>query len=258
MSTILFPAPIFGPVHSRRLGVSLGINLLPADRKLCSFDCLYCECGFNLKQNSKPTIPSRAEVRSALESKLQQMTAEGQLPDVITYAGNGEPTIHPEFAEIIGDTIELRNTYAPKAKVAVLTNSSRLGDSKVRNALKLVDDCIAKLDSGRVSTIEKLDRPNYKYDIEKTIEQIASMGDNLAVQTMFVRWQENGESIDNMGDADVLPWLDALRKIKPPRLMIYTIDRDTPINTMSKATHQELDALAARAREIVKNVSISY
>ena len=186
------------------------------------------------------------------------MTAEGQLPDVITYAGNGEPTLHPEFAEIIADTIALRNTYAPKAKVAVLTNASRFGDEKVRAALNLVDDCIAKLDSGLASTIGKLDRPNYKYDIDKTIEQIASMGDNLAVQTMFVRWQEDGQSIDNMGDADVLPWLDALRKINPPRLMIYTIDRDTPLNTMTKATHQELDALAERAREIVKNVSISY
>jgi wyosine [tRNA(Phe)-imidazoG37] synthetase (radical SAM superfamily) len=258
MSTILFPAPIFGPVHSRRLGISLGINLLPADRKICSFDCLYCECGFNQKTSNKIVMPTRSEVSAALEAKLQEMTGEGQLPDVITYAGNGEPTLHPEFAEIIDDTIALRNTYAPKAKVAVLTNASRFGDEKVRAALRLVDDCIAKLDSGLESTVLKLDRPNYKYDIDKTIEQIAMMGDNLAVQTMFVRWQENGQTVDNMSDTDVLPWLEALRRINPPRVMIYTIDRDTPLHSMSKATHEELDALAARAREIVKNVSISY
>ena len=258
MSTILFPAPIFGPVHSRRLGVSLGVNLLPADRKLCSFDCLYCECGFNPKQSGAAHIPSRSEVQQALEAKLQEMTAEGVLPDVITYAGNGEPTLHQHFAEIIDDTIDLRNRFAPKAKIAVLTNSSRMGDERVRAALAKVDDCIAKLDSGRAETIIRLDRPNYKYDLEQNIENIAAMGDNLAVQTMFVHWEQDGQQFDNMGDDDVLPWLEALRRIRPPRVMIYTIDRDTPLHSMTKATHDELDALAERTRKIVKNVSVSY
>ena len=147
MSTIIYPSPIFGPVHSRRLGISLGINLLPADGKVCSFNCIYCECGVNEDHRPKQSMPTRQQVAQKLEEKLQQMSAEGQLPDVLTFAGNGEPTCHPHFAEIIDDTIRLRNRYCPQAKVSVLSNSTMIHRPQVHDALMRVDNNILKLDT---------------------------------------------------------------------------------------------------------------
>jgi wyosine [tRNA(Phe)-imidazoG37] synthetase (radical SAM superfamily) len=170
MSTIIYPSPIFGPVHSRRLGISLGINLLPADGKVCSFDCIYCECGFN--KDHRPTLPqpSRQEVARKLEAKLQEMQAGGQLPDVLTFAGNGEPTCHPHFAEIIDDTIRLRDQYCPKAKVCVLSNSTFIHRQQVHDALMRVDDNILKLDTIDPLYINKVDRPNGTYDVKAIVE----------------------------------------------------------------------------------------
>ena len=147
MSTVIYPSPIFGPVHSRRLGISLGINLMPADGKVCSFDCIYCECGFNADHRPTLTIPTREEVADKLEQTLQRMTSDGELPDVLTFAGNGEPTCHPHFAEIISDTIQLRNQYCPQAKVCVLSNSTMIHRQQVHDALMMVDDNILKLDT---------------------------------------------------------------------------------------------------------------
>src|SRR5574344_1736061 len=118
MSTIIYPSPIFGPIHSRRLGVSLGINLLPEDGKFCTFDCVYCECGYNADNRPKKKLPSRKEVREALEKRLIDMKNNGPSPDVLTFAGNVEPPSHPSFPEIIDDVIGLRNRYFPNAKVS--------------------------------------------------------------------------------------------------------------------------------------------
>ena len=160
MSTIIYPSPIFGPVHSRRLGISLGINLLPADGKVCSFDCIYCECGFNEDHRPSLPLPTREEVARKLEEKLQQMVADEQLPDVLTFAGNGEPTCHPHFAEIISDTIRLRDQYCPKAKVSVLSNSTMIHRQQVHDALMRVDNNILKLDTVDPAYINKVDHPN--------------------------------------------------------------------------------------------------
>ena len=156
---MIYPAPIFGPVHSRRLGVSLGINLMPADGKICTFDCIYCECGFNADHRPKSGRPSRKEVADGLEDKLKEMAAEGIVPDVLTFAGNGEPTAHPQFAEIINDTISLRDRYCPKAKVSVLSNSTKAHLKDVHNALMLVDNNILKLDTVNAEYISRVDRP---------------------------------------------------------------------------------------------------
>ena len=166
MSTIIYPSPIFGPVHSRRLGISLGINLLPADGKVCSFDCIYCECGFN--KDHRPTLPfpKREEVAKHLEETLRKMVDDGQLPDVLTFAGNGEPTCHPQFAEIIDDTIRLRDQYCPKAKVSVLSNSTFIHHPQVHEALMRVDNNILKLDTIDPTYIQKVDRPNGAYDVQ--------------------------------------------------------------------------------------------
>lgn len=242
MSTIIYPSPIFGPVHSRRLGISLGINLLPGDGKVCSFDCIYCECGFN--EDHRPTLPlpTREEVSQRLEQKLQEMTAARQLPDVLTFAGNGEPTCHPHFAEIIDDTIQLRNQYCPKAKVCVLSNSTMIHRPQVHDALMKVDDNILKLDTVDPDYIQKVDRPNGTYDVNLIIERMKAFNGHIIIQTMFMR----GASVDNTGEEYVGPWLEVVKAIKPQQVMVYTIDRETPAHGLEKASREQLDAIRDR------------
>ena len=242
MSTIIYPSPIFGPVHSRRLGVSLGINLLPADGKVCSFNCIYCECGFNEDHRPHLPMPTREEVAECLEQKLQQMTAEGQLPDVLTFAGNGEPTCHPHFAEIIDDTIRLRDQYCPQAKVSVLSNSTMIHRPQVHDALMRVDNNILKLDTVDPQYINKVDRPTGAYDVAQIIEAMKAFQGHLIIQTMFMC----GAGVDNTGEEYVAPWLEVVEEIRPQQVMIYTIDRETPAQGLLKATHEQLDAIRDR------------
>ena len=246
MSTIIYPSPIFGPVHSRRLGISLGINLLPADGKVCSFDCIYCECGFN--EDHRPTLPmpTRQEVALKLEEKLKQMASEGQLPDVLTFAGNGEPTCHPHFSEIIDDTIRLRNQYCPSAKVSVLSNSTMIHRKQVHDALMKVDNNILKLDTVDPIYINKVDHPNGTYDVKAIIERLKAFKGHVIIQTMFMRGECKGESVDNTGEEYVAPWLEAVEQIAPQMVMIYTIDRETPAQGLQKATHEQLDTIRDR------------
>ena len=246
MSTIIYPSPIFGPVHSRRLGISLGINLLPADGKVCSFDCIYCECGFNEDHRPSLPLPTREEVAQKLEAKLQQMVADGQLPDVLTFAGNGEPTCHPHFAEIIADTIRLRNQYCPKAKVSVLSNSTMIHRPQVHDALMQVDNNILKLDTVDPAYINKVDHPNGTYDVHLIIDRLKAFQGHVIIQTMFMSGECQGESVDNTGDAYVNPWLEAVKAIAPQQVMIYTIDRETPTQGLLKATHEQLDQIRDR------------
>ena len=243
MSTIIYPSPIFGPVHSRRLGISLGINLLPADGKVCTFDCIYCECGLN--QDHRPTLPlpTPADVSTKLEAKLQEMVAEGQLPDVLTFAGNGEPTCHPHFAEIIDDTIHLRDQYCPKAKVSVLSNSTMIHRQSVHDALMRVDNNILKLDTIDPLYINKVDRPNCAYDVNAIIEGMKTFNGHVIIQTMFMC---GSIPVDNTGEAYVAPWLEAVKAIKPQQVMIYTIDRETPTQGLLKASREQLDAIRDR------------
>ena len=244
MSTIIYPSPIFGPVHSRRLGISLGINLLPADGKVCSFDCIYCECGFNKDHRPTLPMPERELVAAKLEEKLRQMTAEGQLPDVLTFAGNGEPTCHPHFAEIIGDTIRLRDQYCPKAKVSVLSNATMIHRKEVHDALMLVDNNIQKLDTVDPLYINKVDRPNGAYDVNAIIKRMKAFNGHVIIQTMFMGGSQ--ESVDNTGEEFVGPWLEAVKEIAPQQVMIYTIDRETPTQGLLKATHEQLDTIRDR------------
>ncbi|MCR2004641.1 radical SAM protein [Bacteroides acidifaciens] len=241
--TVIFPSPIFGPIHSRRLGVSLGINLLPDDGKVCSFDCIYCECGFNAERRTKKLLPTREEVRTALEEKLKDMQANGPAPDVLTFAGNGEPTAHPHFPEIIEDTLALRDKYFPKAKVSVLSNSTFIDRPAVFEALNKIDNNILKLDTVDEEYIHLLDRPNGKYSVKKIIERMKEFEGNCIVQTMFLKGSYQGKDVDNTSDKYVLPWIEAVKEIAPRQVMIYTIDRETPDHDLQKATHEELDRI---------------
>ena len=244
--TVIYPSPIFGPVHSRRLGVSLGINLLPDDGKVCSFDCIYCECGFNAEHRTKKLLPTREEVRTALEEKLKDMQANGPAPDVLTFAGNGEPTAHPHFPEIIDDTLALRDKYFPKAKVSVLSNSTFINKPDVFKALCKVDNNILKLDTVDIDYINKVDRPSCHYSVDDIIEGMKSFHGKLIIQTMFMKGKtDDGEDVDNTSDKFVLPWIEAVKQIAPSKVMIYTIDRETPDHSLQKATHEELDRIVS-------------
>ena len=254
MSTIIYPSPIFGPVQSRRLGVSLGINLLPADGKVCSFNCIYCECGLNEDRRPRQSLPTREQVAAGLERKLQQMQEDGQMPDVLTFAGNGEPTCHPHFAEIIGDTIRLRDQYCPEAKVSVLSNSTMIHHPQVHDALMLVDNNILKLDTVDADFIRQVDQPVAHYDVGQVVERMKAFNGHLIIQTMFLK----GDGIDNTTDHYVIPWLKAVSDIRPQQVMIYTIDRETPDHSLRKATHEELDAIRDRVQAMGIPCTASY
>lgn len=249
MSTFLFDSTVFGPVKSRRLGVSLGINLLPTDSKLCSFDCIYCECGWNPDSKIvKAVLPTQEIVKDSLRLKLTEMATSNELPDVITFAGNGEPTMHPRFAQIIDDTIELRNELAPKARIAVLSNSTMLFKHDVVEALKKVDDNILKLDSAIPETVQIMNLPVGRFDLEKVVNLLASFKGKLIIQTMFLRGSFSNKEFDNTTEKEVKAWMKLLRKIKPERVMIYTIARDTPLATLEKITVDELDSIAEKVK----------
>lgn len=256
--TVIYPSPIFGPVHSRRLGVSLGINLLPADGKVCTFDCIYCECGFNKDHRPSKALPTREEVREALETRLLDMRQNGPTPDVLTFAGNGEPTAHPHFPEIIEDTLALRDKYFPKAKVSVLTNSTFIHRPAVFDALNKIDNNILKLDTIDEGYIHEVDRPTGHYSVREIIENMKSFKGNCIIQTMFLKGSHQGKDVDNTSDKYVLPWLEAVKEIAPRQVMIYTIDRETPDHDLQKATHEELDRIATLIREAGMAVSVSY
>ena len=259
MSTVIYPSPIFGPIKSRRLGVSLGINLLPGDGKVCTFDCLYCECGFNAERRAKQKLPTRSEVAGALEQKLQQMQDEGMAPDVLTFAGNGEPTAHPDFAGVIEDTLALRDRYFPQAKVSVLTNGTRINRAEVFEALKRVDNNIVKLDTVDMDYISRIDRPVGQYDLPALLECMRAFEGRCVIQTMFMKGVDaEGVSVDNTTSEYVHPWLDAVERIAPREVMIYTIDRETPAHGLLKATPEELDHIVALLQARGIKASASY
>ena len=253
MPTFLFDSTVFGPVKSRRLGVSLGINLLPNDSKLCSFDCIYCECGWNPDPRKvKAVLPGRNEVRVELERKLEKMAKRNELPDVITFAGNGEPTMHPDFASIIDDTIELRNRLTPGARIAVLSNSTMLFKEKVVKALNKIDDNILKLDSANPATVELMNCPVVHFDLNKVVQQLSAFNGKLIIQTMFLKGSFKGVDLDNTSEEEVADWIKLLEKIAPQKVMIYTIARDTPLNTLSRIPVEKLNEIAAKVSQSLK------
>ncbi len=260
MSTVIYPSPIFGPIHSRRLGISLGINLMPDDGKVCTFDCIYCECGYNKDFIPKHKRPSREEVAEKLEAKLKEMHEEGVHPDVLTFAGNGEPTAHPDFEGIIEDTIAIRNQYCPNAKVSVLSNSTFCGKPSVFRALQIIDNNILKLDTVDASYINKVDRPTQpSYDVKQVIENIKAFNGHAIIQSMFMKGQtEQGEDVDNTSEEYVKPWLEAIKYIAPREVMVYTIDRETPDSKLLKATHEELDSIKDRVIALGIPCTASY
>lgn len=247
MQTVLFHSTIFGPIKSRRLGVSLGINLMPNDGKICSFDCLYCEAGFNAQGPGKDGIPSRESVKKGLKRKLEAMQAAGESLDVITFSGNGEPTLHPHFLEVVRDVMRLRDQYYPQARVSVLTNSTMVGKPQVAQALKMVDNNIVKLDSAIAATFRQVNRPSSPNVIPQgVIEDLKQFAGQCVVQTMMLRGTWEGHHFDNTTDPEVAALIEAYKAIQPREVMIYSIDRKTPAQDLEKISAQELESIAHR------------
>lgn len=253
MSTFLFDDIVFGPVSSRRFGVSLGINLLPVGYKFCTFNCVYCECGWTFKENSKKhPLPSRKEISDRLDEVLDTMKQKNKPPDNITFAGNGEPTIHPEFAEIIDDTIQLRNIYFPDAEITVLSNATMLHKKKVVEALNKVENNVLKLDTVVEETYRLLNQPYSKSSLKTIINNIKRFNGNQIIQTLFIRGRYGDKIIDNTTDAEINAWLKVLKEIKPKYVMIYPIERDTPVSGLEKIPNTELDKIA----QLVEGIGI--
>lgn len=247
MQTVLFHETIFGPIHSRRLGTSLGVNLSPVDGKICSFDCLYCEAGYNAQGPGKAGLPPRDAVARLLDLKLRSMHESGERLDVITFSGNGEPTLHPDFAGVIDDTIALRDKYFPEVRISVLCNSTQLHRADVCEALKRVDNNILKLDSAVEATMRLMDRPGSPaFTVDKVIGQLEGFGRQAIVQTMLTRGTHDGVSVDNTTDAEIGALIEAYRRINPREIMLYTIDRPTPERTLTRVPVEELRAAADR------------
>ncbi|TLX73887.1 radical SAM protein [Labilibacter sediminis] len=258
MATFLFEDIIFGPVKSRRLGVSLGINLLPVNKKICTFDCIYCECGFNDENKGIKTVMPKAEtVLSELKKVFIDMTNKNTAPDVITYAGNGEPTIHPDFELIIDGTIQLRNQYFPKARIAVLSNGTLIHKPSVFNALNKIDDNILKLDSGLEKSIQILDQPAGNFTLDMLVDGLLKFKGNLIIQTMFVKGTYNNINVDNTTDEDISTWLELIKKIAPKMVMIYTIERDTPVDRLEKVALEDLQSIAAKVEDLGISTQVS-
>ncbi len=257
MATFLFDEIIFGPVSSRRLGRSLGINLLYLDAKFCNFNCIYCECGWTDNKLSKKDFHSRETVKNALESKLQEMAEQNQLPDVITFAGNGEPTLHPQFAEIIDDTIQVRNKIAKECDIAVLSNSTMLHRKSVFEALSKIEKNILKLDSAIPETVKLINQPLGTYSLQELKENMKKFNSNFIIQTMFLKGVVNGTYIDNTTAKEVDAWIEFLSDVKPKQVMIYTISRDTPMQGLEKITKEKLSEIAKKVENLGIDTTVS-
>lgn len=257
MATFLFDKILFGPVQSRRLGSSLGINLLPSDEKLCNFNCVYCECGWNPdKQTSK--MPTYQQFSEALSLKLQEMQNTGVPLDTITFAGNGEPTAHKDFPEIINETIEKRNVYFPKAKIAVLSNATMLHKNSVVDALLKIDSNIQKIDSAFKETRNIINLPSHAKETEQLLEELGNFHGKVTIQTMFIRGEHLGKTFDNTSPQEIAALIDVYKKLQPESVMIYCISRDTPTQSLEKISKEELDSIAEEIKAEGLKVHVSY
>lgn len=230
---------VFGPIHSRRLGSSLGINLLPRNGKICNFDCIYCECGWNKDGRGDHTLPTAAELHDALEVKLKECAAAGTLIDSITFSGDGEPTLNPEFPEIIDITIALRDCYYPSAKVSVLTNATRIGRDSVFNALRKVDNPILKLDAPSDALVARINQPTGDYSVRQVVEDMKKFKGDFILQTIFLK----SSDFDSSSPEVVEGWMDIVRELRPREIMVYTIDRETPAKDLKKFTVGQMRGL---------------
>jgi wyosine [tRNA(Phe)-imidazoG37] synthetase (radical SAM superfamily) len=257
MSTFLFDSIIFGPVWSRRLGESLGINLLPANRKVCNFNCIYCECGLTPKETPFSEFPSRGDVKNLLSIRLQEMKNKGEYLNSITFAGNGEPTLHPDFSSIMSDTVEVRNAIFPEAKITVLSNATRAGLKNIFEALSLADLNILKLDSAIESTLLHINCPTGNFSLQSLVDSLKRFNGKLIIQTLFFRGKFMGTDIDNSSASEISAWLKVIGTLQPECVMIYSLARDTPVQGLERIEAEKLTAIARRVEELGISAQVS-
>jgi wyosine [tRNA(Phe)-imidazoG37] synthetase (radical SAM superfamily) len=246
-----FHQTVFGPINSRRLGISLGINLLPTKYKFCTFNCIYCECGWTeVDPQETAQFVSAEETMVQLEKRLIELTAEGISPDSFTLAGNGEPTIHPEFPAIVDGCVKLRDQYFPKSKISVLSNASMLNNPEILAALKKVDNNIQKIDAGTEETFQLINQPKIPLTLREVVEDLKQFKGNFVVQTLFLRYKIGDVVIDNTTEEEITAWLSLLKEIRPRRVMLYSVERDTPMDGIEKVSKTELARIAARVEKM--------
>lgn len=231
-----FDEIVFGPIFSRRLGSSLGVNILPSKGKLCNFDCIYCECGWNADGIAERRFPTLSEVESALSDKMEKLAAEGVPVDSITFSGNGEPTMNPDFAGIVDVTLRLRDRFYPDAKISVLSNATLLGRRTVVEALKKIDNPILKIDAADDRMISMINRPVGSYRLRNVMDSLKEFNGNFILQTMFLRSPE----FDMTAPDALAGWIEIVRELRPRQVMVYTIDRETPDKSLGKYTVEEM------------------
>ncbi|MFA7115787.1 MAG: radical SAM protein [Bacteroidales bacterium] len=230
----------FGPIKSRRLGNSLGINLLPINGKVCTFDCIYCECGWNKNGTKNHTFPKLSEVKEEMKAYFVNLNEKNIPVDTITFSGNGEPTLHPEFPQIIDYTLEMRDKYFPKAVVSVLSNSTTLDNKEIRNALRKIDNPILKLDSGDQDFLNLMNNPQKEFSLEKLIHNLSLFEGNFILQTMFLKGKYKGKYIDSADPILTKKWIDIVLKLHPKLVQVYTIARDTPAKELEKISEEKM------------------
>jgi wyosine [tRNA(Phe)-imidazoG37] synthetase (radical SAM superfamily) len=258
MSTFLFNDIIFGPVSSRRLGSSLGINLLPAGLKVCTFNCIYCECGWTCSRNLPDSeFPPRHMVKNSLQDRLLELKEYSVIPDAITYAGNGEPTLHPDFEGIVDDSISIRDEISPESRIVVLSNGSLSHRENVKRALLKVDQNILKLDTGIEDTFRALNQPPEEWKLQNMIHNLKSFNGKLIIQTLFIRGEFRGKKIDNTTRIEIGELLKLYSEIKPSEVMVYTIARGTPIRGLERIPYDELKSIAAEIEAIGIKTQVS-
>ena len=253
MATKLFESLIVGPIHSRRLGSSLGINLMPEHGKICSFDCIYCECGWNKDHDQDKLRPTAKQVEKALRERAEELHRDNIRVDSITFSGNGEPTIHPEFAKIVDITLRIRDEYLKDAKVSVLSNASMIWKKEVRQALMKVDNPILKIDSTDKDIVNAVNRPAPGYSLDKTIEDLKKFNGNFILQTIFFKTIDFDLTDKKLTEG----WRNLVRQLRPRQIMMYTLDRDTPAKDLKKATMEEMREIALPLKEEGFNITIN-
>lgn len=257
MSTFLFKYSVFGPINSRRLGKSLGINVLPTDVKHCNFDCVYCECGWTKKSTRKPILPTVESITEDLLLRVQMLIDRNVKVDTLTFAGNGEPTVHPDFDEIILSVKNIRDTFLPGTKIAVLNNSTLLDRPIIQKATKEIDYNICKLDAGTEMMWKRINQPKGQLDFSKVIENLKNVKEGLIIQTLFLRGEHNGEVVDNTSEKELVAYINLLKEIQPEQIMIYTLDREAPAENLKQVTKSELYAIAQRINKLGFKVSVA-
>lgn len=247
---MLFENTIIGPIRSRRLGNSLGINLLPLKRKFCTYDCIYCECGWNKDTiENKVELPTYDDVKQQLEKRINELKAEGVVVDSFTFAGNGEPTLHPDFVRVVDLVVEMRDKHYPNAVITLLTNATQLCKPEIYDALQKLDNPVLKLDAGMEAMRNSINKPtSERYSFEELVENLIRFGSNGIIQTLLLRGTNEGKVISNVSEEDFTEYLNLLKKIRPKYVMLYAIDRATPEKDLEKLTVEELEFYAEKIR----------